>query len=66
MAVPVAQQQAVVDEFKATECSAFAAAAKGYVEDVINPEDTRAKLFAALDMLAGKRVSTLPKKHSTI
>lgn len=66
MAVPAAQQQAVVDEFKATECSAFAAAAKGYVEDVINPEDTRAKLFAALDMLAGKRVSTLPKKHSTI
>lgn len=66
MAVPVSEQQAVIDEFKATECSAFAAAAKGYVEDVINPEDTRAKLFAALDMLAGKRVSTLPKKHSTI
>ena len=66
MAVPVSEQQAVIDEFKATECSAFSAAAKGYVADVINPEDTRAKLFAALDMLAGKRVSTLPKKHSTI
>ncbi|MCQ4022612.1 MULTISPECIES: carboxyl transferase domain-containing protein [unclassified Ruminococcus] len=66
MAVPVSQQQAVIDEFKATQCSAFAAAAKGYVEDIINPENTRAKLFAALDMLAGKRVSTLPKKHSTI
>lgn len=66
MAVPVSQQQAVIDEFKAESCNAFVAANKGYVEDVINPEDTRAKLFAVLDMLAGKRVSTLPKKHSTI
>lgn len=66
MAVPVAQQQAVVDEFKAECCNAFVAANKGYIEDVINPEDTRAKLFAVLDMLAGKRVSTLPKKHSTL
>ncbi len=65
MAVPVAEQESVVEEFKRAECSAFAAAGKGYVEDVIAPEETRAKLFAALDMLAGKRVSTLPKKHGT-
>lgn len=66
MAVPAAQQAAVVEEFKNECCSAFAAANNGYVEDVIAPEDTRLKLFNALDMLAGKRVSTLPKKHSTI
>lgn len=66
MAVPVAQQDAVVEEFKNSECSAFAAASKGYVEDVIEPQDTRGKLFAVLDMLAGKRVTSLPKKHSTI
>lgn len=66
MSVPVSQQKAVVEQFKAEMCSAFAAAEKGYVEDVINPEETRAKVYAALDMLAGKRVSQLPKKHSTI
>lgn len=66
MSVPVSQQQAVVEQFKAEMCSAFAAAEKGYVEDVIKPEDTRARVYTALDMLSGKRVSQLPKKHSTI
>lgn len=66
MNVPADQRSALVEEYKNTECSAFNAAAEGYVEDVIDPEDTRAKLFAALDMLAGKRVTTLPKKHGTI
>ena len=48
------------------EASVFEAAAKGYVEDIINPADTAAKLSVALDMLASKRVSTLSKKHSNI
>ncbi|MGN0551163.1 MAG: carboxyl transferase domain-containing protein [Acutalibacteraceae bacterium] len=66
MNVPVADQPKVVEEFKATQCSAFNAAANGYVEDIINPADTREKLISALDMLSGKRVTNLPKKHSTI
>ncbi|MEM1484971.1 carboxyl transferase domain-containing protein [Oscillospiraceae bacterium PP1C4] len=53
-------------EFAATEASAFAAAAKGHIDDVIDPAQTRDVLISAIDMLAGKRVSTLPKKHGNI
>lgn len=66
MNVPANERKALVEEYKNTQCSVFQAAAQGYVENVINPEETRQNLFAALDMLAGKRVTTLPKKHGTI
>ena len=54
----------LVKEYKETLGSAFTAAANGAVDDVFTPEQTRAKLFAALDMLAGKRETTIPRKHS--
>ncbi len=66
MNVPVSQQSAVIEEFKEIECSVFKAAANGYVEDVIIPSQTRDKLISALNMMAGKRVTRLPKKHNTI
>ena len=56
----------VVKQYEAEECSAFKAAGEGYVEDVINPDDTRLKLYSAITMLSGKRVTSLPKKHGTI
>ena len=63
---PIADRAQLIEEFKETECSPFVADADCYISDIIDPADTRAKLFAALDMLAGKRVSTLPKKHANI
>lgn len=53
-------------DYAATECSPILAAARGHIDDVIDPADTRATVISALDMLAGKRVSTLPKKHSNV
>ncbi len=60
---PRAQVEA---EYAATQASAFAAAAKGHIDDVIEPDQTRSVLISALEMLASKRVSTLPKKHANI
>ena len=57
-------REALEKEYKETIGSAFAAAASGAIDDVFTPEQTRAKLFAALDMLSGKRETTLPRKHS--
>ena len=59
-------RQALMAAYEADEASAFAAAAAGYIDDVIAPEDTFARVMSALDMLASKRVSTLDKKHTTI
>ena len=37
-----------------------------FIEDIIDPAETRVKVIANLEMLEGKRVSRLPKKHSNI
>ncbi|MBP7165610.1 MAG: hypothetical protein KBB15_08135, partial [Firmicutes bacterium] len=44
----------------------FVAAARGFVDDVIDPAETRSKLLGALDMLSTKRESRPPKKHGNI
>ncbi|MBQ9516582.1 MAG: carboxyl transferase [Eubacterium sp.] len=51
-------------EYAATIGSAYTAAACGAVDDVFTPDMTRAKLITALEMLSGKRETTLPRKHS--
>ncbi len=51
-------------EYIDTIASPFTAAACGAIDDICAPADTRAKVIAALDMLAGKRENTLPRKHS--
>lgn len=51
-------------EYMETIASPFTAAACGAIDDIFAPADTRAKVIGALDMLAGKRENTLPRKHS--
>lgn len=63
---PVADRKKLIEEYRATEANAVTAAAGGMVEDIVEPEQTRSKVIACLDMLSGKRVSTLPKKHADI
>ena len=53
-------------EYVKTAASAFEAAAAGYVDDVIEPAETFQRVATALDMLSGKRFSTLSKKHSNM
>lgn len=57
-------REALKAEYIDTIASPFTAAACGAVDDICAPADTRAKVIAALDMLAGKRENTLPRKHS--
>ena len=58
--------QAVAEKFAAENLSAFNAAQNGYVDGIVEQQDLRKTLISALDMLAGKRVPTVAKKHSTI
>ncbi len=59
-------REQVEAEYKDNEASALRAAEEGFVSDIIDPKDTREELIEALDMLSGKRVSRLPKKHSNL
>lgn len=61
-----ATREELMQKYCEENASVFAAAEKGYVEDVINPLETAPKLAMALDMLSSKRISTLNKKHSNI
>ena len=61
-----ADRAALVEEYNDTLASAFTAAADGVVDMVIDPAATRTQLINTLEMLAGKRVSSLPKKHSNM
>ena len=63
---PIEDRKQLIEDYKTTKASPFAAAADGYIEDIILPGETREKLITQLDLLAGKRVSTLPKKHSNL
>ncbi len=44
----------------------YVAASKGYIDEVIYPEETRAKICAALDFATNKREFTPPRKHGNI
>ena len=61
-----AKRAELAKTFAATVASATSAAEKNAVDAVIAPADTRATLLSALDILSGKRVSNLPKKHNNI
>ena len=62
---PAAEQEALAERFVRANLTAVKAAEDGYIDDIAAPEELRDKLVAALDMLSSKRVSSLPKKHST-
>ncbi len=60
------KRKELADEYCANEASAFKAAEDNCIDDIINPADTRATIITALEILAGKRISRLPKKHSNM
>jgi len=58
--------EAVNYEYEERFANPYIAASRGYVDDVILPSDTRPRVISALEMLAGKRQSNLPRKHGNI
>lgn len=63
---PDARRQELVQEYRDNFANPFIAASRGYVDEVIEPRDTRAYLINSLSMLAGKREKKPAKKHGNI
>ena len=63
---PEVERRRLVDEYVKRLEHPFIAAAKGYVDDVIDPAETRTKIAHALELLRTKSVPVLPKKHGNI
>jgi propionyl-CoA carboxylase beta chain len=60
---PAAERKRLIAEYNERFASPWIAAELGYLDDVIEPEDTRPRLIAALEMLRNKRRSMPHKKH---
>lgn len=56
----------LMEEYEEKFMNPYIAAARGYVDEVIRPEETRSKVKAALDMLKEKKQSLPQKKHGNI
>jgi len=56
----------LVAEYREKFANPYIAAERGYIDDVIEPHETRSRLINALEMLANKRDSNPPKKHGCI
>jgi acetyl-CoA carboxylase carboxyltransferase component len=63
---PVARKAELVEDYRENFANPYAAARRGYVDDVIEPSQTRPRLINALNMLQNKRDNNPPKKHGNI
>jgi acetyl-CoA carboxylase carboxyltransferase component len=60
------RRQELVKDYREKFANPYVAASRGYIDDVIEPWETRPRLINALEMLANKRDSNPPKKHGCI
>ena len=60
------QEMKKIQEYRNKFASPYEAAKRGYVDDVIEPDSTRPRIIAALEMLASKRDSRPAKKHGNL
>lgn len=63
---PEARRQELIDEYRDEFANPYIAADRGYIDDVIEPQETRPRLIDDLEMLRSKRESTPDKKHGNI
>jgi acetyl-CoA carboxylase carboxyltransferase component len=63
---PVARRGELVAEYTEKYANPYAAAERGYVDDVIDPAETRAKLIAGFAMLRTKREELPRRKHGNV
>ena len=66
VADPVARRAELVDEYTERFANPYVAAERGFVDDVIDPSETRIKLVAGLEMLRSKREELPHRKHGNI
>ncbi len=63
---PDARRQELIDEYREEFANPYSAADRGFIDDVIEPAETRARLIDDLQMLKGKRSDRPEKKHGNI
>jgi acetyl-CoA carboxylase carboxyltransferase component len=63
---PEGERARLIQEYRERFANPYVAAARGFLDDVIDPADTRPAIIRALRVLANKRDVLPPKKHGNI
>ena len=63
---PVARRAELVDDYTERFANPYVAAERGFIDDVIDPAETRRKVIAGLDLLKSKREELPQRKHGNI
>jgi propionyl-CoA carboxylase beta chain len=63
---PQALRSKLVGEYRDRFANPYIAASRGFIDDVIEPSQTRPRIISALEMLQNKRDLNPPKKHGNI
>ena len=63
---PNAKRQEKINEYKEMFNNPYAAAGMGYIDDVIEPNESRVRIISALAVCEGKKQSLPAKKHGNI
>jgi acetyl-CoA carboxylase carboxyltransferase component len=64
--VPIKKEEEIIKDRINNITNPYSAAEEGYVDDIILPDETRARISNALEMLQSKREVNYPKKHGSI
>ena len=63
---PIARRAELVEDYTERFANPYVAAERGFVDDVIDPAETRRKVIAGLDLLKSKREELPQRKHGNI
>jgi acetyl-CoA carboxylase carboxyltransferase component len=63
---PAARRAELVEEYTERYANPYIAAERGYVDDVIDPTDTRRVLIRSLRLLRSKREDLPKRKHGNV
>jgi propionyl-CoA carboxylase beta chain len=63
---PQAAMEQRIEEYRARFAHPYIAAGRGYLDDIIDPRDTRPRLIDALETMRSKRDRNPPRKHGNI
>ncbi|CAB4602499.1 unannotated protein [freshwater metagenome] len=63
---PVARRAELIDDYTERFANPYVAAERGFIDDVIDPAETRIKVIAGLEMLKSKREELPHRKHGNI
>lgn len=63
---PVAKKKELADQYREKFANPYIAASRGFIDDIIEPHNTRPRLINALQVFQNKRDENPPKKHGNI